>query len=174
MLRMDDRAGEVLRAGEVRGVALVVVVVAAAEKQERTGDGAHGTVALDLQRPAVLRVRPVRADDFLVEPDVLVDAVHGRRAFDVFEDRLAVGDGLALGPRTKAEAQRVHIGVGSDAGVAEQLPGATHGGALLQDRVGLGRTAVLKMPGCTHAGDTRPHDHDVKMLSHGTTLSTLC
>ena len=150
----------------VGAIALLVVVVAAAQEQERAGDLCCVPLLSMLQGPAVLRVRPVGADDLLVEPDVLVDAVHGRGALDVVEDRLAVGDGLALGPRTEAETQRVHVGVGTDARVAEQVPGAAHGRALFQDGVALGRAAVLQVPGRAHAGDAGAHDDDVKVLSH--------
>ena len=66
-------------------------------------------------------------------------------------------------------------------GIAEQVPGAAHRGALLQDGVALGRAAILQMPGRAHAGDTGAHDDDVKVFSHGghainavLSQSTLC
>jgi hypothetical protein len=43
---------------------------------------------------------------------------------DVAQDGRPVGDRLALLPRAEGVAERVHVGIRADAGVAEQVPGA--------------------------------------------------
>lgn len=100
---MPSRPDEILRAGESRRVALVVVVVAAAQKEEFAGEGAERAVALDVNGPAVFRGRPIGTDHLVVEPDMPVDSIHGRGALDVLEDGLAVGDRLPSGPGTESE-----------------------------------------------------------------------
>ncbi len=52
-------------------------------------------------------------------------------------DRGAVGDRLGLGPRLEVVAQGVHVAVGTDARIAEQVPGAADRLARFEDGVGL-------------------------------------
>ena len=69
--------------------------------------------------------------------DLLVNAVLGGGVGDVLADRRAVGEHLQLLPRPELVSEAVHVGVGTDAGVAEQVPGATEALAALQHRDGL-------------------------------------
>ncbi len=73
------------RALELRRVALVVAVVAAAHVEEaaRQHDGLARVRALRLDRPARLVRRPLGAHDPVVEADVLVDALLARGVADV-------------------------------------------------------------------------------------------
>ena len=71
------------------------------------------------------------------------------------------------GPRLEPESEGEHVGVRADARVLEQVPGAAEVLAALQDRVALGRAAVLQMPGGADAGDAGSHDDDVEMFAHG-------
>src|SRR3954470_19235661 len=100
----------------------------------------------------------------MVETDVAVDAVLGRRVLNVFQDLLPVGDRLWVRPRLERIAERVHVTVGADAGIAEQVPGATDGAAALQDREALARTFVLEMIGGGDAGQPGTDDQYVDML----------
>ena len=174
VLGVDDGALEVLRAGELRRVALVVVVVAAASEQEVAGDLHLFAVALDAKRPPVVRVGPVGGDHLLAVPDVLVDAGLGDRLLEIVHDRRAVGDGLLGRPRLEPESEGEHVGVRADARVLEQVPGAAEVLAALQDEVALVGTAVLQMPGRADAGDAGSHDDDVDKFGHAVNLSTLC
>ena len=174
VLRVDDRALEVVRACELRRVALVVVVVAAAREQEGGLDLDFLAVALDAHGPAVLGVGPVGADHLVAVPDVLVDAGLGDRLLQVGHDRRAVGDGLLRRPRLEPEAEREHVGVRADARVLEQVPGAAEVLAALQDHVALVGAAVLQVPGRADAGDAGSDDDDVDKFGHGVKLSTPC
>ena len=103
--------------------------------------------------------------------DVLVDAVLPRGLAHVGQDRRAVGDGLLVGPRTEPVAEREHVGVRPDAGVAEQVPGAA-------DRRRAPRAARYDVPGSRSsrwqaapiAGQPGADDQDVDVLTHASTL----
>ena len=62
-----------------------------------------------------------------------VDAVLGGGLLHVVEDRGAVGDRLRLAPGLEAVAERVHVAVGADARIAEEVPGAAHRRAPFED-----------------------------------------
>ena len=110
----------------------------------------------------------------LAVPDVLVDAVLDGGFLDIGLDRRAVGDGLGRAPRLEPEPEGEHIGVGTDAGIFEQIPGAAHVLAALENRVGLRRAAVLQVPCGADAGYARADDEHVEVFGHGSTLSTVC
>ena len=94
-----------------------------------------------------------------------VDAVVARDLADVGQDRRAVGDRLGVLPRPEGVAQRVHVGVRADAGIAEQIPGAAAGLARLEDGVALARALVLQVPGRADARQARAHDQDVEVFA---------
>ena len=166
MLRVDRLALEDVRAGEIGGVALVVVVIATAQEQEVAGQGAGRAVGPgDLDGPGGVLCRPAGADDLAVELDVLVDPVVAGGVAHITQDRGAVGDGLGLGPRLEDVAQGIHVGVRPDAGVAEQIPGAADGRAPFQDRIGATRTVGLQVNGGADSRKARAHDQDVEMFA---------
>src|SRR5439155_1964714 len=93
--------------------------------------------ALRLDRPLRILCRPFGAHDAMVEAGLTVDAVLARGLAHVAEDRRSVRDGLRIRPRAKPEAQGVHVRVGSDAGIAEQVPGTADSAPRLEDGEGL-------------------------------------
>ena len=102
---------------------------------------------------------------------VAVDAALAGGVADVAQDRGAVGDRLRLGPRPEAVAERVHVGVGADPGVAEEVPGAADPLARLEDRVALAGTALLQVMGGADAREPGADDQHVDMLKrHGVRL----
>ena len=165
-LRVHDGALEPVHAGEVGLVAVVVAVVAAAREHEAAGelDGLAGVGALGGDVPAGLLGGPVGPHDAVVEPDVLVDAGLGGGVLDVLQDRLAVGDRLLAVPRTERVAEREHVGVGADAGVAEQVPRAADGVAGLEDGVAGPRALGLHVVAGADAGQAGADDEDVEVL----------
>src|SRR5205085_10364023 len=120
--------------------------------------------ALDLDGPLRVVGAPRRAHDLVVEADLLVDPEVAGGLADVVEDRRPVRDRLRLLPRTEGVAERVHVGVGADAGVAEQVPGAADRLARLEDRERLARTAHRQVTACTHTGQTRADDQYVDVF----------
>src|SRR5687767_9988598 len=97
----------------------------------------------------------------VMEPDVRADAVLRDRLVEVFEDRVASGDGLLILPRLELVAKRVQVRVGADAGVAEQVPRATDAAARLDDRIRLQGLPLLQVVGGTDARDARADDEDI-------------
>ena len=167
LLRMHDAARETLGARELRRVAFGVVVVAAAHEQEVARE-AHRLAlrpALRCHGPARVLRRPRSALHAMPEADALVDAVRLRGVLQVFENRRPVGDRLRVRPRTERVAERVHVRIGADAGIAEQVPRAADVGAAFQDRVGLARAALLQMTAGADAGNAGADDQDVDMFN---------
>jgi hypothetical protein len=168
-LWVHDPPAEAVHAREVGLVAAVVAVVAAAGEDEPRGDLDHlarvGALRGDV--PASVVAAPVGRGDPVVEPDVLVDAALGGGVLDVAQDRLAVGDGLVAVPGAEGVAQRVHVGVGADAGVPEQVPGAPDGTACLEDGVGGPGALGLDVVAGADARQPRADDEDVEVLRGG-------
>src|ERR1700744_934393 len=100
----------------------------------------------------------------MAEPDLLVDAVLGRGLLHIIQDARPVRDRLRLGPRLERIAQREHVAVGADAGIAKQIPGAADRLASLEDRKALGRAFRLEMIARTDAGQAGADDEDVEMF----------
>ena len=90
-LRVHNRPREVLDSGELRGVALVVVVVATAEMDKACGhlQAIARVDQLDLDQPTCGGGIPVGADQLVAEADLLVDAVLGRGLADVLASRVS-------------------------------------------------------------------------------------
>ena len=168
-LRVDNAASEAVGAGELGRVALGVAVVAAAHQQEAAGeaDGIARVGPLRFDRPARLGRGPGRAPDAVAEADAAVDAVLGRRLAHVFQDGRAVGDRLGPAPRLEGIAERVHVGIRADAGVAEQVPGAADQVAGLQDGVAQPRAARLEMAVRADAGQPGANHQDVEVRRRG-------
>ncbi len=106
----------------------------------------------------------------MVVADRLVDAVLGGSLADVAEDRGAVGHRLVVTPRAEAIAERVHVGVGADAWIAKQIPGAAHRLAPFEDDETLLRALALQMAGPANPRQPRPHDYHIHVL-HSRPLS---
>ena len=82
-----------------------------------------------------------------------------------------VGDRLLRVPRLELEAERVHVAVGADAGIAEQVPGAADVGAPFEDQVGAVRRLDLQVIGGADAGDAGADHEDIDMLNaHASTV----
>ena len=142
-LRIDDAAAEAFEAGKVRPVAALVAVIAGADDEEAAGqlDLPPLRPGFDLQGPARLGRRPCRRAHLVAEADSAIDAELAGGVADVGEDRPAAGDRRRMRPRPERIAQREHFGVGTHAGIAEQVPGAAEVVARLEDGEARARTA---------------------------------
>ena len=104
----------------------------------------------------------------MVEPNVAIDAVLAGGFANVVEDGGAVGDGLGFFPRAERVAEGEHVGVGANAGIAEEIPGAADGVSGLEDGVGLAGASGLQAVGGSDSGEAGAYDNDVKVLGgHG-------
>src|SRR5260370_1184141 len=83
--------------------------------------------------------------------------VLARGVTDVREDRRSIGDGLRARPRAERVTERVHVGVGADAGVAKEVPRAANDVARFEDRVGLVRAFGAEVVPGRDAGDASTH-----------------
>jgi hypothetical protein len=72
-----------------------------------------------------------------------------------------VADVLDLLPRTEGISERVHVGVGAHAGIAEQVPGAADLRTRLYDDVALAGTAGLQAVSRADPGESCSDDEDV-------------
>ena len=165
-LRVDGLALERRPPREGRGVALRVVVIARAHVEEVAGElRGLGRLALEvIHRPQRRSGVPARGDDLVAIADLILDPDLLGGVLKIFEDRRAVGDGLGLRPRAERKAQRVHVRVRADAGIAEQVPGAAHLLAPLEQGEGPVRTARLEEVSGANAGNARPDHQHVKVL----------
>ena len=71
---------------------------------------------------------------------------------DVAQDVRTGSNGLGVIPGLEVVAQGVHVRIGADSGVPEQVPGTADGRASLYDGVALGRAAPLQAVGGADAG----------------------
>ena len=165
-LRVDDAAGEALGALERGRVALVVIVIARAHAEEvaRIAERAVGPVRL--HRPARLGGGPARRQYLGAEAYVAVDAVGLGGLLDIGADRGAVGDRLGVRPGVEGEAERVHVAVRPDAGIAKQVPCPADAAARLEDGVRAVGAAFLQVEALADAGDAGPHHDHVQVLGH--------
>src|SRR5215213_4137021 len=83
---------------------------------------------------------------------------------DVTQDRWSIGDSLGVTPRAEAITQRVHVGVGADAGVSKQVPRAAHRLASFEYDEALRRAFHFQVAGSANARQPRAHHYDVYVL----------
>ena len=166
VLGMDDVAAEALAPLEVRGEALVVAVVARARVEEAAGDadGLARVGALDVDQPGAGLAGELGADRAVPVADHRVDSVFRRGLLDVRADRGPVGDRLGLLPGPEPVAEGEHVRVRADPGIAEEVPGAAHRLARLEDGDRLLRAALADLTGGADAGEPGAHDQDVDVL----------
>src|SRR6476619_1248801 len=100
----------------------------------------------------------------MMKADFFVDAILDRRLPNVIEDVRPVGDRLRLRPRLERIAEREHVAVGADPGIAKQIPCAADAVAALEDDVVLARALFLQMIARADAGKPGADDEDVEMF----------
>ena len=159
---MDDAAFELGLAGPFRPVACGVIIIAAGEVQEGAGEGA----LISLDRPTARLRRPAGRGDAGVEPDAVENAEFARRVLDILADIAAADDRLVLRPGAEREAQGIHVGVGADARIAEQVPGAADPLPRFEDREALAGAALLEAASDVDAGNARSDDQHADLLTY--------
>ena len=97
-----------------------------------------------------------------------VDAVLVGRPAHVTQDRGAVGDRLRSAPGRERVAERVHVGVRADPGIAEQVPGAADRVTRLEQREAAIRCITAQVTRGADPRQTGADDQDIEMLSVGT------
>jgi hypothetical protein len=166
LLRVDDLALELIPAGELGCVAFPVAIVAGTHVQEVATNlqGLAGVSPPRADCPGGVLCRPFGPLHQVLEADVTVDSMFFCGLVNVLENVRPVGDGLGILPGLEAESQRMHIAVGADTGVLEQIPGAAHVLAPLQYHIALAGTFGLQVHAGTDAGQARTDHDNVKIF----------
>ncbi|PHK11687.1 hypothetical protein VF09_06710 [Nostoc linckia z9] len=162
MLRVDDRTPEALAAGELGRIAFLVAIIAAAHEEEVAAEEQLLLLrpALHLDLPGRCLGRPGRTLHPVLVADMLVDAVIPGGLPQILLDRGAVSDGLGFLPGAEGEAQRVHVRIRSDAGIAEQVPGAAQIVAPFQDHIAFaGAQSLQVIAGIDPGNSCANHQH---------------
>ena len=123
--------------------------------------------------PARFIVAEIGADDLVAEADVLADTAFIHDPVEVIEDRGRIGDALFMPPGFEIEAQRVHVAVRADAGIAEQIPRPAKIVAPLDDGIGVVRGLHFHVRGHADAGNSGTDDQHVEIWrcgKHGVSL----
>ena len=81
------------------------------------------------------------------QPDVAVNAIVCSGVADIIPDCRSTRDRLVRLPRPERKSQGVHIRIGADAWIAEEIPGAADCIATLQNRIGFVGEGSLQMVG---------------------------
>ncbi len=145
-LRMDECPAESLHPVPLRQISAVVVVIAGAEVEEAARDP-HDNSALRLRidRPARSPRGPRCTPHAMIEADLPVDAVFAGCFVDVLEYRRTIGDCLCVLPRPETVAERVHVGIRSDARIAKEVPCAAECFSCFEDQKTLLRALSFQM-----------------------------
>ncbi len=164
LLGMNHGTLEIGYAREVGRVAALVAVVAAAHEEKVAGELLGAIGAVHLERPGRRGRVPAGGAQAVVESDMRKDVVLLRRFPHVLPDGRSVGDGLRIPPGFEVVAEGVHVAVGADPRIAEQVPGPSDGIARFENGKRLSGTLFPKMTGSSDAGNTRSHDDHVETL----------
>src|SRR6516162_9161910 len=137
VLRMDKATAIAQQAGIVGLVAGVVAVVTGAyvEKVASEVDGLGVFAGLDIEMPEAIAGRPCGGEHAMMKADAAVDGELTGSVAQVLQYGWAVGDGVGGCPCAERVAESVHVGVGTNTGVAEEVPGAAESAASLEDEV---------------------------------------
>src|SRR5262245_51217612 len=109
------------QARPLRCVSAFVIVVAGAQVEEVACELAQDArlSCHDLHHPPCIVRRPRRTPHTMVVTNCFVYTVLDGGLTDVPEDCWPISDGFRITPRSEAITQRVHIGVGSHAGITK-------------------------------------------------------
>src|SRR4051812_15953457 len=100
----------------------------------------------------------------MIEADLLVDSVDFGSVAHVLENRRTICNRLRAGPRSELVAERVHVRIGSNAGIAEEVPCSAEGAAAFQNCKGLLRTFCLQIVSCPNSGESCAYDEYIDMV----------
>ena len=165
LLRMHDASPESLLALEARRMAALIAVVAAAHQQEVAGEAGRAAIpAPRFQRPLGVGAAPGGGLNLMLEADLLHQPIFLGGFPNVSEDGRAVGDGLRLPPGLEGITQGVHVAVGADARIAEQIPGAADALPAFQNGEGLAWAAPPQVAGRANAGQPGADDQHIEAV----------
>ena len=129
---MNPRTGKVRLPWKVRLIALLIAVIARAHKQKFTAVFLLGAVDVNGHMPLIKVAFPVSGDDLVIKANFFSDSILVGGLIDVIKNCRTVGDGLFCFPGFEVVAKSMHIAVGADTGITENVPSASNGLPALQ------------------------------------------
>ena len=166
-LGVDNGARKALAARNLRIVGRIVVVVSGPQKQELAGHLAGSPrIVFERQCPARDCAVPVGGKHLAAKPDIAADVAVIDDLVEIFQNRRTIGNRLFMGPRLELEAQRVHVRIRTDAGIAEQIPGSAQVGTPLDDRIAFAAAFLAQMHRHADTRDARADDQHID-VGHG-------
>src|SRR5258707_15436265 len=125
---MQELPLKLIHAWKLRAEAFFVTVITAAHIKE-VADQAHdpSIFRLRLDRPARVGRRPGSAHHPMSQSDVAVDAIVCRGLADIIPDGGSICDRLVRVPWPKRKSEGVHIRIGPDARITEEIPRSADG-----------------------------------------------
>src|ERR1700683_448355 len=134
VLGVKDADAEAIHAGPAGHITLGVIVVAAANVKKIAGE-ASGLFfrACRVNGPESLRRGPRSAGNLMTETNFAVDAIFANSFLKIFENGRTTRDGFLVSPGAETEAERVHVRIGTDARIAEEVPGSANRVAAFQN-----------------------------------------
>ena len=165
-LRVDNAPLILIHARPLRGVALVVAVVALAHPKEvrRERQGLARVGPLGVNGPQARLARPCGAKDLVAVANVAGDIVLFDHLAHVFQDFVGRGDRRSR-PRLEAIAEGVEVTVRPDPRVLVGKPGAAESFQRIQDHEAAFRGLILQVVGRAHAGNAGAHDQNIEVFS---------
>ena len=165
MLRVEQLTLELIGAGEVRHVTLVVAVVTGAGQQHAADEGLRlaGGLVHRFHRPATRSTIPVGRTGLQPVVDVIIHPIFLRSLTDVLANGRAIGQHLERMPRAELVPEAKHVGIRTDARVPEQVPGATQALAPLDQCIAQPGTLPGDMAGHANTGQTGADDEHINV-----------
>ena len=113
MLRVDDLTAKVGFARKIGLIALIIIIIASAHKQEPRRKMPFGTAIDSLGRyvPAGIGARPIGRDNLVTKMNVRRNTIFVSGFMNIFVNRGAIRDRFFMQPWFETIAQRVHVGV---------------------------------------------------------------
>ena len=163
-LRVDGLALEVAQSRDGALQGLIVVVVSGTENDEARGVGLGLALVVDIQGPDIIGAGPVGGDEFVLEMNMVVDAVLVGGVAHVLGDRAALRDRIVLVPGMPGEAKGEQVRIRADARVAKEVPGPADSITGFQESIAVARKLTLNPIGSVDTGDTGADDDDVEAI----------
>ena len=98
------------------------------------------------------------------QSDVAVDAIVRRGVADIIPDGRSTRDRLIRMPWPEGKSESVHIRIGTDPWIAEEIPGSTDCIARLENGIGLSGKGSLQPVSSVDAGYSGANDQYVEMF----------
>ena len=163
---MQDAAGILGLAGEIRRIASGVIVIAAAGVEEAASELPKPFFRADrhIDQPQACLGVEIGGEDAMLEQDFLVHAALARGLADIGQHVGALASPGAVEHRTVGKCEGLQVGVGTHAGIAKQVPGAAARLAAFQNGEAGARRKFLDIARRCDPGHPGAQDENLERL----------